>query len=415
MKIRVLAASAVLLSTTSAYAAGLDRSFQSVSSIFADDNTASLSFGYVQPDVTGTDAFGASYDVGKSYSQTTLSFTKDITDRFTLGFIADQPYGADVFYGTDPAASTLGGTGADLSSEAYNLVGKYQITPRFSVIGGIKAQNVRAKVNLNGQAYRNAIPTAAVAEAAGVDSTTLGAALLGDPTAIAALGGLATVGTLGAQVTTLQSAFDADNGYAFNMGTETEYGWIVGAAYEIPEIALRAAITYHSEIEYTASTNEQLLGNSFAGTVDYVTPQALNIDFQTGIAKDTLLTASYRWTEFEAVDVIPVGLRQDLVNLDDGHRFTLGVARRFSDEFSGSLTLSYEPKGDDDLVSPLGPTDGLVGISIGGRYTKDNLIISGGINYSVLGDARPEVGGQPVASFTDNSSLAVGFKVEMTF
>ncbi|MEO0402007.1 MAG: outer membrane protein transport protein [Pseudomonadota bacterium] len=415
MKTRVLAAAALLLSSTSLYASGLDRSFQNVSAIFANDDTVSFSFSHINPSVSGTDALGGSYDVGKSYEQTTLSFTKQLGDDFTLGFITDQPYGADVFYNDDPATSTLGGTGADLSSEAYKLVGRYRFSPRFSVYGGVQAQTVRASVNLNGQAYRNAIPVAGVADAAGVDSATLGAALQGDPASIAALGGLGVVGVLGAQVSALQNAFDADNGYSYTQDAATEYGWLIGAAYEIPDIALRLAVTYHSEIEYTANTTEQILGNTVTGTVDYVTPQAVNVDFQTGIAKDTLLLASYRWTEFESVDLIPTGLGSDLVNLDDGHRYTLGVGRRFTDNFSGSLILSYEPEGDDDLVSPLGPTDGLFGISVGGRYTKDNMTISGGVNYSWLGDARPEVAGQPVASFTDNSSLAVGFKIDFTF
>lgn len=415
MKTRALAVTALLLSSTSVFAAGLDRSFQNTSAIFADDNTLSFTFSHVNPDITGTDDLGASYDVGRSYEQTALSFTKSITEDFSLTFITDQPYGADTFYNADPATSTLGGTGADLSSEAYKLIGKYQITPRVSVFGGVQAQTVRASVNLNGQAYRNAIPTAAVAGAAGVSSTTLGAALQGDPTSVAALGGAAVVGALGAQVQGLQAAFDADGGYTYTQDGETEFGWIVGAAYEIPDIALRLAVTYHASIDYTATTTEQILGNTVFGTVDYETPQAVNIDFQTGIAQDTLLLASYRWTEFEAVDLVPTGLGSDLVNLDDGERFTLGIGRRFSDNFSGSVTLSYEPQGDDDLVSPLGPVDGLFGISIGGRYTKDNMTISGGINYSELGDARPEVGGQPVASFEDNSSLAVGFKIDFTF
>ena len=415
MKTRALAVTALLLSSTSVFAAGLDRSFQNTSAIFADDNTASFTFSHVAPDVTGTDALGASYDVGRSYEQTALSFTKSITDDFSLTFITDQPYGADVFYNADPATSTLGGTGADLSSEAYKLIGKYQFTPRFSLYGGVQAQTVRASVNLNGQAYRQAIPTAAVAQAVGVDSTTLGAALAGDPTSIAALGGSTVVDGLRLAVGAQQNNFDTDNGYSYTQDSETEFGWIVGAAYEIPEIALRLAVTYHAAIEYTATTTEQILGNPVPGTVDYETPQAVNIDFQTGIAQDTLLLASYRWTEFDAVDLVPTGLQSDLVNLDDGHRYTLGIGRRFNDNFSGSVTLSYEPEGDDDLVSPLGPTDGLFGISVGGRYTKDNMTISGGVNYSWLGDARPEVGGQPVATFEDNTSLAVGFKIDFTF
>ncbi|MEM6761020.1 MAG: hypothetical protein AAF601_16215, partial [Pseudomonadota bacterium] len=185
-------------------------------------------------------------------------------------------------------------------------------------------------------------------------------------------------------------------------------------AYEIPDIALRFAVTYHSEIDYTVNSTETLLGNPISGTTTFVTPESLNFEFQTGIAADTLLLASYRWTAFEDVDVVPTGLGSDLVNLENGQRFTLGVGRRFNEKWSGTAILSYEPQ-DDDLVSPLGPTNGLFGISIGGRYVKDNLEVTGGINYSWLGDAEADVGGVSQASFTDNSSFAVGFNVKFTF
>lgn len=431
MKHRALAAIAAVAVAPSAYAAGLDRSNQNVLSIFDDSNTLSFSIATVNPDVTGTDALGASYDVGRSYEQMALTYTLDVSDKLTFGFIADQPYGVDVFYGASPAASFLGGTGADLSSEAYSFVGKYQINPRVSVFGGLKAQTVRATVTLNGLAYRNAIPVAGVtqgfnatlpAAAPPLEASTLGAALTptnpnnaAAVTAIETTYGAGTTAALGGQVAGLQTAFDADNGYTFNMDSKTEYGWLIGAAYEIPDIALRFAVTYHAEIEYTATTNEQVLGNTVPGTVTYVVPQALNFDFQTGIAKDTLLLASYRWSEYEASDLVPAGLGSDLVNLDNGQRFTIGVGRRFSDTLSGSVILSYEPEGDDDLVSPLGPTNGLVGLTIGGRYAKDNLVVSGGVNYSWLGDAQAEVAGQPVATFEGNSSLALGLKVAFTF
>jgi hypothetical protein len=147
------------------------------------------------------------------------------------------------------------------------------------------------------------------------------------------------------------------------------------------------------------------------GSVDYVTPQSLNIDFQTGIAEGTLLTAGFRWTEFSAVDVIPTLLGSDLVDLDDSFRYSLGIARRFNDNFAGSLTLTYEPEGDGATVSPLGPTDGQFGITLGGRYTEGNMSISGGVNYTWLGDAFAGVADQPVASFSGSTALGIGLRI----
>ncbi|MBV2361094.1 hypothetical protein KUH32_15115 [Thalassococcus sp. CAU 1522] len=426
MKSVLLGASALALSVGAAHAAGLDRSGQSVMAIFADDNTANLSFGYVMPSVTGKDDLGNDYDVGDAYSVIGLSYTNAINEQISYSVIFDQPYGANVTYNNSPLTSALGGTGADLSSEALTFVGKYQISDRISVFGGIKLEQVRADVALNGIAYRNAISTSAVTRGfnatrpggtPALDASLLGAAAAGSvpaATAIDTTYGAGTTAALGGQIATQAGSFAANDGYKFSMDTDRRIGYVIGAAYEIPEIAFRLALTYSPEIEHKADTTEDIFGATVTGDVEYVTPQSVNIEFQTGIAPDTLLLATYRWTEFSAVDVVPTALGSDLVNLNDGERYTLGIGRRFNPNLSGSAVISYEPEGDE-LVSPLGPTNGLWGLSIGGQYTKDNVKLSGGINYSWLGNAKPEVGGVAAADFENNHSVAFGIRAEFAF
>jgi long-chain fatty acid transport protein len=362
MKTLAMSVSALALSASMSMGAGLDRSGQSVSSIYSADGTVGLSYATINPSVTGVGTIAATeYDVGKSYTMTTFTYTNEISDGLTLGLIVDQPYGASVLYNGDPAASSLGGTGAELESQALSIIGKYDVNEAVSVHAGLRRQSVEAEVSLNGVAY------------GGMD-------------------------------------------YDVTIDKSSSSGWLIGAAYEIPDIALRVSATYFSEVEHSADTTETspLLGaNNAPGTVDFVTPSAFNLDFQTGIAADTLLTASYRRSNYSDLDVVPTLLGSDLVNLNDAQRFTLGVGRRFSDDLSGSVTLSYEPEGDE-LVSPLGPTNGLMGISIGARYTVGEAIISGGVNYSKLGDAQADVGGNR-ADFTGNSSLSFGLKVEVGF
>ena len=415
MKNLLLGASGLALMASAATAGGLDRSGQSVMAIFADDNTASLSFGYVAPNVTGTDDQGASYDVGRNYSQIGLSYTNSINEKINYSVIFDQPYGADVSYDVNPFISNLGGTRADLNSQAISFVARYKFSDRISVFGGIKGEGVDAEVDLNGTSYASAIAVSAVAGATpGVDAETLGAALQGDLAAVGALGGLAAVTALGSAVQAQAGTFLGTGGYSFEMENDTKMGYVLGAAYEIPEIALRFALTYSPEIEHEAKTTENIFGMTVGGDVEYVTPQSVNLDFQTGVAANTLLTASYRWTEFSAVDVIPDALGSDLVNLDDSHRYSIGVARRFSDALAGSVTLTYEPTGSD-LVSPLGPTNGQTGITIGARYTDGPINVSGGFNYTKVGDAKAEVGGVEAASFENNHVWGLGFKAEMKF
>lgn len=421
MKKTLTGATLLALTATTAYSAGLDRSGQSTSAIFAPNGSASVSFGYVTPSVTGRDITGSgteTYDVGETYVLPSISYTNAINDKFSYSVMFDQPYGVNVNYGGDPTANNLSGTRADLNSQALTLAGKYQINDRFSVFGGVSVQRINAEVVLNGQAYGGAIGTAQTAAANGVTSTLLGGALQGNAAAISAVTTATgkTLPTLAGEVGAASAALTGAGGYQFDMKDTTEANYFIGAAYEIPDIALRFAATYRFETTHN-STATEAFGATAAGTnnVQFVTPQSLNLEFQTGIAQDTLLLASYRWVEYSAVDIVPAALGSDLVNLGDSERYTLGVGRRFSDKFSGSATLIFEPEGADNTVSPLGPTNGMFGISLAGQYTTDNMKISGGINYSWLGNAFAEVGGQSVASFEDNSALGIGFKAEMTF
>lgn len=421
------AGAALLMTTTVATAGGLDRSGQSLMAIYNDDG-ATLSFGYVSPSVTGTDGT-VEYDVGESYIQLGASYTRQINDQFTFGMIYDQPFGADIFYNDDPTVGTLSGTKAALSSDALTAMGLYQITDRISVFGGVRAQRVGGEIALNGTAYQGALGTAGVAAGSGIVGLTpeiLGAALLGDPTASGALAGLlgTTVGSplytgtltaLGGEVATATAGLAASNGYQLLLEDDWGLGYSVGMAYEIPDIALRAAITYTSEVEQNNVTSEAILGAVTDSTVQFYTPQSVNIEIQSGIAEDTLINAGLRWTNWGDFDVIPTRLGSDLANLDDSYRWSLGIARRFNEEMAGSITLTYEKAANDGTVSPLGPNDGQIGLSVGGRYEKDGMTISGGINYTLLGDADAGVGGQAVASFEGSSALAVGLQVAYEF
>lgn len=408
------------LLSSQAQAAGLDRSGQSIASIFAADGTASLSFGYVMPSVTGTDSRGADYDVGESYTQTAITYTNALKGTgFNYSLIFDQPYGANVDYDANPATSNLGGTMADLDSRALTVIGRYKFGDRFSIFGGIGVERIEADVALNGLSYAGAISTAAVASTVpGLDSTLLGAALSGSTAAATAIDstyGAGTTAALGSAVASTSGSFLGTGGYTFAMDQSTKPTYLIGAAYEIPDIALRISGTYRFQTEHSADTTEELLGRTVRDSVDFVSPASFNLDFQTGIMEGTLLTASYRWTDFSAVDIVPTALGSDLVNLDDGHRYTLGVARRFSESFAGSMSISYEPENDNDTVSPLGPTDGLWGVSLAGQYSSGALKISGGLNYSWLGDAVAGVAERPAASFEDNHAVGIGFKAEMVF
>ena len=368
---------ALLLTTTSAGAVGLDRSNQDITAIFEDGNYVELSFGAIMPSVTGNDlASGQDYgNVALDFSQLGASLKMDYGTNTSFALIIDQPFGADISYPDNPATPLLEGTSAELNSIAFTAVGRYEFTPNFSVHGGVRAETLDANISLGGLAY----------------------------------GGL--------------------DGYNVSLDSSTAFGYLVGAAYERPDIALRLAITYNSAMTHEFDSVETingigvdvLTGGAFSATsvTSVDTPEAINIDFQTGIMADTLLFGSVRYAVYEDVIVSPEFFAAQtgggsLTDIDTGTSYNLGVGRRFSDAFSASFSVGYEEPGDP-LVSPLSPSNGLVSVALGGQYSFDNVVLSGGVRYTSLGDAQPETSGAARADFTDNDVLSVGMSIGYRF
>ena len=359
----------LLLTTTAATAGGLDRSGQGIGAIFEDGRYTEFSFGAIRPSLSGTDAaaFNGMHtgNVAGNYNQIGFAYKMDINPKTSFALIFDQPYGADIEYATaaDGGSVALGGTKAYLESSAITAMARYKFDDKYSVHGGLRAETISADIALGGAAY----------------------------------GGL--------------------NGYTTSLAENTAYGYSVGAAYERKDIALRVALTYHSSIEHVFDTTENG-GPSLPTTVN--TPQAVNLDFQTGVAADTLVFGSIRWADYSELTVSPAGFSAataggSLTNIDDSISYNIGVGRKFSDVFSGSLSVGYEAAGESDLVSPLAPSNGNYSIALGGKYTMNNVSFSGGIRYIVPGDAEAETADTSRASFADNSAVAVGFKVAYNF
>ena len=143
----------------------------------------------------------------------------------------------------------------------------------------------------------------------------------------------------------------------------------------------------------------------------------INLDFQTGIAADTLLFGSVRyvaWNGYTLVDSTnPTGAGNILEYTDDVYTYNIGVGRRITDAFAASFSIGYEAS-TGETTGNLGPTDGYISYQIGGAYTLDNGVeISGGVRYVDLGDATTDA---PVSGvFSDNDAVAVGLKVAYNF
>src|SRR5690606_12382877 len=105
--------------------------------------------------------------------------------------------------------------------------------------------------------------------------------------------------------------------YDANMKKDSEIGWIAGLAYQIPEIALKASLTYRSEIEHKLTATETLnnlpapavvggIGLTLdPGKTDVTTPQSVNLDLQSGVMADTVAFLNVRWVNWDGFAIRP--------------------------------------------------------------------------------------------------------------
>ncbi|EYD73572.1 Outer membrane transporter, OMPP1/FadL/TodX family [Rubellimicrobium mesophilum DSM 19309] len=387
----------LLLSTSIANAGALDRTGQPVDVLFQDGNYAELSFSYTVPDVQGsfTDTnplIGAteSGDAAADFGLASLSFKSDLSDRFSLAVIIDHPFGADVDYRDADPTYPISNSQAEFESLAVTALGRYKLDDNFSIHAGVRFLQVKADL--------------------------LSDVILGfDPVANAPV------------VYNYDGDFESDDAL----------GYVVGVAYERPEIALRVALTYSSETDFSHETTytTTLTGVpapfTDSGETAYSLPQSVNLDFQTGIAPDTLLFGSIRWVDWSATEINAYGYGvvpgavlpfNPVVEYDDDYvTYTLGVGRQFTDKLAASAAVIYEPSIGTDFdpttgeggISNLSPTDGQLGVQIAANYAvTDNVELGVGVRYTRLGGGTTRLFG---AEFDDNDAITAGMRIGYRF
>jgi len=224
-----------------------------------------------------------------------------------------------------------------------------------------------------------------------------------------------------AQGTTATLAFD----------DQYRFGYRVGVAYEIPEIALRAQLMYRSEVSHTPDTSQgsfttdlgtfPVFGN---GTL----PQSLELKVQSGIAPGWLAFGSVKWTDWSVLQTLnytitgapaPLGGAKTLEYFwKDGWTVSGGVGHAFNDMVSGSISLTWD-QGVSTTEDAMTDTWTLAtGASV--KHENAELRIGGAVSYLTAGSVGSDGGaGGPGNSFAytvdGDWSYAIGGNLKLTF
>ncbi len=391
-----LFAAGVTVSAVPANAGGIERGRLSFGTLFEIGRYVEFGAAAVNPSVSGAyadPAFGPFAGTGTdslspSFRTFSFAYKQDIDDRLAFAVFVDTPYGADASYHRGP----YDGLSATWRSQRIAGLLKYKVNDRFSIYGGAQYERARASITIPDTLIRGGLGLAALG---------------GSPAAAAVLAG-SPPGTL---------RYRADGAY------DGRLGYILGAAYEQPEIALRVGLTYESRIVHKFDSEEGMASPALGPVVtafnDRITrveiPQSLTLDAQSGIAKDTLLFGSIRWAEWSRWHVRPqvygAIFASDITNFrDDVFTYQLGIGRKLTDAVSVYARVGYE-RAEKHEMSTLAPTDGYRSIGIGGTYTKDRMKVTAGVEYFRLGDTFDMLG----TRYRGNHALAAGVTVGYRF
>ncbi|TVS01393.1 MAG: hypothetical protein EA407_12140 [Rhodobacteraceae bacterium] len=201
----ILVTSLLALATSPALAGGVERSNQSMAILFEEGNYLEFGASYSQPSVSGVGnvAFGspASGNMADDFWTLDLRFKGQINEQLSYALIIDDPIGANIDYPLGTGYPISGSTGT-IRSTALTGVVRYAFDGGLSVYGGVRAVRTRGSVDLT-------VP------------------LPGGP-----------------------------EFYSMSTNTDTAYGYLLGVAYEIPEIAGRVSVTYNSRVRHGFSSVE---------------------------------------------------------------------------------------------------------------------------------------------------------------
>lgn len=409
--VKISALSASIFAASSAMAGGFDNSSRGFDIIYGDNNVISTSYGQTAVPMkariqqeAGSSNIVASGEILDDFQRPQLSTRYHVTENVSCALQYEVPFKAGVEYKDDTLA--YGTTSAPIKtvydSESITAACGYDLalsTGVLKVFGGPKLQKVSGAFTED---------------------------LLAE--------GLGYTG--------------AEDNLAVELDGGTEAGFIAGVSFSIPEIALRASILYHSQIDYTATgtinsiipAQNAAIGLNFGtefettGKAKTFTPQTVELALQSGIAENTLAFVKMRWSEYGKLSDLQVrggndGIQgtydtnlpggdggqvtlQELAAMDEGadslinpnvgmfsndtFDYSFGLGRRISDQltlggsFSGSIKLGGKsadtPVGADSTSLRL-PGDTSHTLSFGGEYSVlPNLKVNGGFGYTFIND-----------------------------
>lgn len=352
---------------TPAFSGGWEADRLDTSIMYNDGGYAEVSTKSISYSVSATSgaAVGAvKHKMAKDQDRISFSF-KTQYGNFDIG-VSSYNSGAIQLDGQATAAGTSLVPSADVTARSLALLGKYRINENMSAFAGLNRYEVETST-----------------------------------------------------VTTLAAIYEVSG---------DELAPVVGVAYEMKDIALRVEGILQAETEMSLTAKSGAKAGGVAGATaisaasTLVIPQTITLNFQSGIAEDTLLFGSIHKADWETAQItIPANGLVPGVSSDFSTKtaYSIGLGRKISDDLSLIASYSTEDGGGSTSGDPFTLTDGYQTLGFAARYTRDNMTFTAGYGYTKVGDVLVSyvIPGPATltADYKDNDISAIGLKVGFSF
>ena len=230
---------------------------------------------------------------------------------------------------------------------------------------------------------------------------------------------------------------------SYDVSSKSNSAYVVGSAFENPDIALRAEILLQpsSKIKTTGTYTSAAVDfptaiegmgftdipagvtGSFAATLN--TPEMITLNFQSGIAADTLITGSIHQAKWKSsqvnVDVstvVPAINTAAAVSSDfsDSTKYSIGLARKFSSSLSGSVSYNQEVGSGSTSTSTFTMSNGSKSLNLGFRYSFEQANLSVGVSQTMFNDVTVDANAltSPI-EYKNNTATTIGIKLSTNF
>jgi long-chain fatty acid transport protein len=443
-KILISGVSLFGLGASMATAGGMEVGRFSPGFMFEGGNYAEMSITQTTPKVTD-DTFAPNKSMLAKMTNTSLSVKMAVNDRLSFGLqhydaakidLTYQGAGGPFTSSPDPYATQVAVAQAAAAGDAATqaAIGAYAATAMAA--GATNATEIAAYAIANDTATQAAIAT----YYAGLSSTDIGVILATKyggaaniPLSTEPFVDLSFKSTVFVANYAVSDRVDVFGGIKYSAGSATgnvlinphgdldasegtATSPVVGVSYSIPDIALRVTATYQGKASTTHKTTRTYNGaTETLEKTKAALPESFTLDFQTGIAADTLVFGSIHRAKWGDAHIYFDGASEPKTTWSDSTTYSLGVGRKINENWAVSASLNYEEGTEAAGTSLLSTTNGVRGVTLGARYTMDKMTFSVGVNYSEFGNKTVTAAPLGVGEFKNNSMTSVGVKVGFQF